>query len=104
MLTQARRQMADSDFFLIAADGINVTQRSLIQAHFQRNGYKAWHGFKDVWVVQGGTARQWRDELAAYVPHSPAGIGVFRLPSAANRSWAGRGKKDWEALKSLYTM
>jgi hypothetical protein len=90
-------------YFIIIADRIDSTQRTLIHAVVKENATTWWHQFLDAWIVGGHTARFWRDELKSIVPYPPSAVLVLSLPSQEmDRKWAGRLVKGaW--LRENYT-
>ncbi|WP_433355040.1 hypothetical protein ACQPYV_31925 [Micromonospora saelicesensis] len=96
--------MGDDKFFLIVAEGIDNTQRELIQHLIKAEADDWWHELLDVWIVRGGlSASNWRARLSVFVPAAPSGIMVFGLPTLpAEREIAFRMPKGSARTKWLY--
>jgi hypothetical protein len=97
--------VSDSDFYLIAFNRLDATQRRLIHAKVKElsAGRGWWHHWDDVWVVRGHSASRWREALGDFVPDVPSGVLVFRLPASGEREWSGRGKREaWEWFQKNY--
>ena len=85
-------------FCLIAANGIDNTQRTQIHYVVKENADEWWHEFLDLWIVRGKlTPSEWRDLFKVILPEPPAGALVLRLPDTPPRSWAARrvGGLNW---------
>jgi hypothetical protein len=83
------------------ADKLNATHELIKQ-----KADKWWHRYDSVWIVEGGTAGEWRNLIRPLFEGTTTSILVFELPRAdASRNWSSFGvgaKEKFEWLKDEY--
>ncbi len=80
-----------SPYFVIILQGIDNSQRTLIHELVKKHADDWWHELADVWVVKGGTAKEWRERLLPLVPLDPAILLVLALKTTPGGRWATHG-------------
>ncbi len=78
--------------FAIVADRVSPAQREQIQGIVKANANGWWHGFADLWIVGGRTAKEWRDLVGVAVPTVPSAVLVLKLDRATAGRWASKAK------------
>lgn len=93
-----------TEFVMVLVDGIDETQRTLMHAQIKKQSKGWWHEMPDVWIVESNEAVEvWRQRLGVFVPHAPALLLVFKLPSPGERKWSGSGvKSKWVWILENY--
>jgi hypothetical protein len=92
--------MTTNPKFAIVASRITPAQREQIQGIVKANANGWWHGFADLWIVGGRSAREWRDLVGVAVPHVPSGVLVLKIDESAPSTWAFKAtmsdaNRDW---------
>jgi hypothetical protein len=81
--------------------------REAIQEVVVQHSPEWWHQLPDVWIVEGGTALEWRNRLTPLKTAAGATgvtILVFHLPDLNDRDWAAHGPPpNFEWLHGNYT-
>lgn len=82
--------------FVIAVDGIDNTQRTLMHSWIKSQTEEWWHQLPDVWVVVGRTAKFWRDGLQPFTLPTTQ-ILVMGLKGTPGERWATHrvSNSDW---------
>lgn len=87
---------------VILADSLSVEQRDAIQSVVKEHARGWWHRFPDVWIVGGGTAKEWRDRVKPFIGSGGASVLVITLPSEGRR-WAYFGPDGEQRMKWLHS-
>ncbi len=85
---------SSDDYFVIIADEIDNTQRTLLHELVKRDAESWWHQYANVWVVKGGNIRQWRSNCSVFVPLPPASLIVLALKQTPGERWGIAGAKS----------
>jgi len=76
-------------FFVIVAEHIDNTQRSLIHEQVKKHAEDWWHQFEDVWVVKGDkNAGAWRDLLGPMVSLPHSSLLILKVKNTPGGRWA----------------
>lgn len=78
--------------YAIIANNITPEQREQIQGIVKANANGWWHSYRDLWIVGGRSAPEWRDLAGAAISNAPAGVIVLAVDRADANTWAYRGK------------
>jgi hypothetical protein len=81
------------DLFLIVLDESGSNLREAVQEMVKQHTEQWWHQMPNVWIVQGDSAKEWRDRILPLktAAGSNALALVVKLPNTG-RSWAATGQ------------
>lgn len=82
--------MTTQDAFVLIAEDIDATQRTLMHNFIKKNAENWWHQMSDVWVVVGQSAAFWRDNLRSFTLPKTS-ILVLALKQGRGGRWATHG-------------
>ncbi len=85
---------SSDDYFVIIADEIDNTQRTLLHELVKRDAESWWHQYANVWVVKGGNMKQWRSNCSVIVPLPPASVIILALKQRPGGRWGVAGGKS----------
>ncbi|MEY2475226.1 MAG: hypothetical protein QOG87_541, partial [Actinomycetota bacterium] len=75
----------DDRFYIILVADIDEAQREYIHAAVKMFSDSWWHELPDVWIVQGGTAAEWRNRLDVLFLTGGSLLVVLNLPVKGQR-------------------
>src|SRR5665647_192371 len=84
-------EQGQDSFFVLIADEIDNTQRTLLHELVKRDAESWWHQYANVWVVQGGDLRTWRSNCSVITPVPPSSLVVLALKDRPGNRWAVAG-------------
>ncbi|WP_328532969.1 hypothetical protein OG836_22490 [Micromonospora zamorensis] len=99
-------QKKNDSFAVIMVEGIDETQRRLVQSLVKRKAESWWHELLDVWIVQGGSVRDWTNDLSIIITGATKDyFVVLSLPAENMERRVGlllpSSRKEW--LSQVYT-
>ncbi|MEU8635155.1 hypothetical protein AB0C38_23495 [Amycolatopsis sp. NPDC048633] len=75
---------------IVLTEGLDGTQRALVQQAIKDHAKKWWHEFLDAWIViTDDDVLVWRDRLKLITALPGGKLLVLRLPEVGARIWAG---------------
>lgn len=89
--------------YAIIANNITAEQREQIQGIVKANANGWWHSFRDLWIVGGRSAGEWRDLAGVAVPGAPGAVLVLAIDREDPNGWAYRGKLGESSAEWLRT-